>query len=186
MDNFRKKHGLGAPQAKCNFSAHRRPSNCRTKGGDRSWESQCDGSGKKRHSRTEHKLRSCASFSEQGPLCCTSYIREGCWTASPPERWVLNLFFFQCSLAMDKLPVDAMQKVLQFVGVKDCVGLAQTNKQLRNDVHMQRFQLFTEILFNAKHPDWGCEGGVYTHDDQGHGNAQSGRTQEEPTSNLVC
>ena len=49
---------------------------------------------------------------------------------------------------------------MQFVGVKDCVGLAQTNKQLRNDVHKQRFQLFTEILFNTKHPDWGYEGGV--------------------------
>ena len=45
--------------------------------------------------------------------------------------------FFQFSLAMDKLPADAMQKVLQFVGIKDCVGLAQTNKQLRNDVHKQ-------------------------------------------------
>ena len=60
---------------------------------------------------------------------------------------------------MDKLPVDAMQKVLQFVGIKDCVGLAQTSTQLRNDVHKQRFTLFTEIRFNAEHPDWGYEGG---------------------------
>ena len=58
---------------------------------------------------------------------------------------------------MDKLPVDAMQKVLQFVGVKDCVGLAQTNKQLRNDVHKQRFTLWCETFYDAKHPEWGRE-----------------------------
>ena len=45
----------------------------------------------------EHKLRPCASLGEQGPLCCTSYIREGCWTGSQ-ERGGVSLFFFSLVL----------------------------------------------------------------------------------------